>query len=107
MAMSKKYSRRITVDGVVYRWLITPRPTVMEFDYAGAMIAMVQLAEEPAALLFVNCGLRAGNILSVPGAVVTPRRIANSIRAALAAGWKPKEVGAKFRIALQVEKADA
>lgn len=107
VAISKRYSRRITADGVVYRWLIGHRPTSGEFDYAGAMVAAVQLADEPGGILFVNCGLRAGNILGVTGAVVTPRGIATAIRAALVGGWKPREVGVPFRISLPTETEDS
>ncbi len=47
MAIRKTGSRRIVVDGVSYRWRISPRPTPGEFDYVGSMIASVQLAEAP------------------------------------------------------------
>src|SRR5262245_780532 len=100
MAISKKYSRRIVVDGAAYRWRIAPRPTPGEFDYAGQMIASVQHAESPGQVLFVACGLRDGNILGVPGARVTPQGIADAIRAALAAGWRPTDAGSPFRITL-------
>ena len=96
MAISKKYSRRIVVDGVEYRWKIAPRPSDPEFDYAGSMVASVQLAENAGQVLFVSCGLRKGNILSRPGAIVTPRRIAAAIRNALVAGWQPSKRGQPF-----------
>jgi hypothetical protein len=100
MAIRKTGSRRITIDGVEYRWRIAPRPTIGEFDYAGSMVASVQLAETPGQVLFVACGLRHGNILGAPGAVVTPRQIAETIRAAIAAGWTPAQPGPVFRIVL-------
>jgi hypothetical protein len=100
MAVRKRASRRIVVDGVEYRWRIAPRPTNGEFDYAGSMVASVQRAENSGQVLFVSCGLRAGNILGQPGVSVTPRGIAGAIRNALAAGWRPNERGEPFRIQL-------
>ena len=106
MAIRKTGSRRIVVDGIAYRWRIAPRPTPGEFDYAGPMIASIQLAEPPGQVLFVNCGLRDGNILGIPAAVVTPRRIADAIRAALAAGWQPQEPGEPFRVIMPTVKPE-
>jgi hypothetical protein len=100
MAIRKKGSRRIVVDGVEYRWRIAPLPTRSEEDYACAMTASVQRAENAGQVLFVLCGLRAGNILGRPGAVVTPRQIAAAIRNALATGWKPDQSGEPFRTKL-------
>jgi hypothetical protein len=100
MAVRKTGSRRIVVDGVEYRWRIAPRPTDVEFDYAGSMVASVQLAKNAGQVLFVSCGLRAGNILDQPGVVVTPRQIAAAIRSALADGWQPAERGKPFRTPL-------
>lgn len=100
MAISKKYSRPIVVDGVAYRWKIDPEPSASEFDYAGSMVAYVQLAENPCSVLCVQCGLRSENILGAPGVVVTPRRIAAAIRAAIIAGWTPAEPGAPLNIHL-------
>ncbi len=105
MAVRKTGSRRIVVEGVEYRWRIAPRPTPGEFDYAGSMVASVQLAEHAGQVLFVQCGLRHGNIRDLPGAIVTPRRIALAIQNALAAGWQPNERGEPFRIALPPENA--
>ncbi|MBX9584424.1 MAG: hypothetical protein K2X87_29335 [Gemmataceae bacterium] len=93
MAVRKTGSRPITVDGVVYRWRIARRPSDEEFGWAEPMTASVGLATGRGRVLFVRCGLRHGNIRDQPGAVVTPRRIAAAIRAALAKGWEPAGKG--------------
>lgn len=93
MAVRKTGSRRITVDGVVYRWRIAPEPSDEEFSWARPMLASVQLAEGRGRVLFVRCGLRPGNVLDQPGAVVTPGRIAAVIRQALGQGWDPSGNG--------------
>ena len=100
MAVRKRGSRPIVIGGIAYRWRIAPEPDDLEFDYASAMCASVQLAEKPGQVLFVRCGLRHGNILDTPGVRVTPRRIAATIRAALAAGWLPEASGSPQSIDL-------
>jgi hypothetical protein len=100
MALRKVGSRPIIVDGVTYRWRIAPRPNPNEFDYGNSMVASVQHAESLGQVLFVRCGLRHGNILGTPGVRVTPRRIAATIRAAVADGWTPTVSGDARRIDL-------
>lgn len=54
MAIPKKGSRLITVDGVVYRWRIRHKPTYCQDDGWGPMTFAVQLADSPAAVLLVS-----------------------------------------------------
>src|SRR5262249_24217574 len=91
MAIPKKHSRRIVVDGVVYRWRIPPEPNYDQGHF-GQLVVTVWRDEEPnCCLLYLLGGDRPDNLHGAVGEVLTPRRIADAIRAALAAGWDPAE----------------
>jgi hypothetical protein len=91
MAISKKHSRRIVVDGVVYRWRIPPKPNYDQGHF-GQLVVTVWRDEEPnGCVLSLLGGDRPDNFHRAVGEVVTPRRIATAIRASLAAGWNPAE----------------
>src|SRR3954470_6130034 len=95
MAMSKKYSRRIVVDGITYRWRIPPGPDYDPGHY-GELWATVWCDERPECILYLIGGPRPDNWHHVVEVVVTPRDIAAGIRAALQAGWNPGERGGIF-----------
>ena len=47
MAISKKYSRRIVVDGIAYRWRVPPEVSYDAHIHDGHIIANVWLEEQP------------------------------------------------------------
>jgi hypothetical protein len=102
MALPKKHSRLITVDGVPYRWRVRHRPTYCQgqgwppltfaAEHAG-LRGRVLVAELPGAN-------HPANWLGLPGSVVTPSAAATIIQTALSHGWHPAENGTPFTLTL-------
>jgi hypothetical protein len=89
VAISKKYSRRIVVDGVAYRWRIPPEVEYDQTAHDGHLIINVWLEEGAGQTLRLLGGLHPTRQQAAPNVVVTPRRVADAIRAAVRAGWTP------------------
>lgn len=104
MAIPKKGSRTVTVNGVRYRWRIRSRPTYGEAAYTGGFSVAVERAEPPlgCVLLLAAPFPRQDNWLGHASKAVTPRMIASSIEGALARGWQPEHPGSAFEHPLQV-----
>jgi len=95
--MPKTGSRIITVDGVRYRWRVRPAGTYGQSLAESGLTASVQLADEPGRVLVVEFdGPRPDNWLHAEGKVAMPRDVAQAIRQALAAGYKPRSAGGPF-----------
>lgn len=80
MAIARKGSRQLIIDGVRYRWVVAPK------DEAGVGI-IVELAALPACRLvsWVDHGV-----------LINPGLVRRAIADALAAGWRPNERGPEF-----------
>ncbi|MFF7454596.1 hypothetical protein [Kitasatospora sp. NPDC008115] len=100
MALPRKGSRRIVVDGVEYRWRVS-RPHLC-CDYEGATLGYAaEDALRPGTTLVVETGRRA--VLDperVPEEVILPGEVAAGIRAARSAGWTPGSDGSPFKLHL-------
>ncbi|MEV2274212.1 hypothetical protein AB0I72_01385 [Nocardiopsis sp. NPDC049922] len=86
MTMPRKGTRRITVDGVAYRWRVT-----RSLDYwlqDGAVV--VERADCRGRLLVVT-------LLAGPGLPITPGQVAAAIHEAGVRGWASDVPGAPFR----------
>ncbi|WIM97091.1 hypothetical protein ACTOB_000585 [Actinoplanes oblitus] len=102
MALPRKGSRLITVDDTVYRWSIRPRPTYSQGLVWWSLTFAVEIADSPRQVLSVRTSLpRLDNWLGLRSKPVTPRMVERTIRAALAAGWKPQTPGRTFVFDLQ------
>ncbi|WP_439631218.1 hypothetical protein [Gemmata sp.] len=92
MAISKKYSRRIVVDGEAYRWRVRAE-VFYQTGYDGLLVATVWSEPGPGQVLTVvgdrhpNCRYLDGYAAATD--TFTPKRIADAIREALRSGWKP------------------
>ena len=82
MAIRQVGSRRIVVDGVTYRWRIPPKPTYRQECHRFEMLVFVWREDDPDAVMTFHGGLRPDAIYG-PADIVRPRRMADSIRAAL------------------------
>ena len=93
MAIPRKGTRTLKVEGTKYRWLVRRKPT---YDQGLAYSALT-VAVEPEAggrtLVLVFDKPRPDNWLGEDGAVATPASVAAGIRAATAAGWDPRQRG--------------
>ncbi len=101
MAILKKGSRLLTVDGVQYRWRVRNRPT-----YAQALdmtlILAVEQADSPGAKLVVGLPqAHPGNWMGSTAIGVLPSDVTGYIRSALASGWHPDAPGAAFILTIQ------
>jgi hypothetical protein len=99
MAIRNKYSRVIIVDGETYRWRIPPQPNYDQ-GHMGEMSVIVWRVGAPSCILHLIGGPRPDNLQGLHGEIVTPRRVAAAIRAAIASGWKPTKAGPAFVIDL-------
>ncbi len=102
MAMPKTGARRITVDGVAYRWRVRHRVhPFMALNWDGRIHVSVELADNPGSVLVVFSGHQhSRDIDTYPPGVdpVQPAHVAVWIRQSLAAGWQPAEHGPQFHV---------
>ncbi|GAA1261255.1 hypothetical protein GCM10009665_58780 [Kitasatospora nipponensis] len=100
MALAKKGSRRIVVDGVEYRWRVSRRHWCCDQD-VNTLGYRVQHATRPGTTLVVETGrptVPAPTVL--PAEVILPREVAAGIRAARSSGWTPSSNGSPFKLYL-------
>ena len=77
--LAKKKSRRITVNGIVYRWLLAPD---------NSIYGILKVQDEQANGQYLQVHLLLYNT-QVEHQKITPSLVAKYIKAALAKGWKP------------------
>ncbi|MFD7094095.1 hypothetical protein [Streptomyces xanthophaeus] len=101
MALRRKGSRPITVDGVAYRWRLRGRPTYDQGLVRAPVTYAVEHAAAPGSTLVVTTGQpHPSNWLGVQAGPVLPARVADGIRSALDAGWRPESPGSPFLLDL-------
>lgn len=104
MAIPKKGSCTIVVDGVTYRWRVRKKPTYSQC-YAvwnggvGDITFSVEHVETPGSVLVVHLpqphpGINEGSV----GVPIVPSQVAQHITQALATGWKATETGSPFHV---------
>lgn len=102
MAMPRKGSRLISVDGTVYRWTVRHKPTYCQGLGWRPLTFAVEYADAPGQVLSVETqSPRLDNWLDLPGTPVTPLMVEQSVRTALAAGWEPDRQDGAFRLTLE------
>ncbi|MEU8545699.1 hypothetical protein AB0C81_01610 [Streptomyces roseoverticillatus] len=101
MALPKKGSRRIVVDGTAYRWRLRGRPTYDQGMGWSPMTYAVEHLENPGTTLLVDTGgPHTRNWMGAPSAPVLPSAVAEAVRTARTRGWEPAIPGAPFRLDL-------
>ncbi|MFF0412360.1 hypothetical protein ACFYUY_18240 [Kitasatospora sp. NPDC004745] len=100
MALVKKGSRRIVVDGVEYRWRVSRRHWCC--DYEGSTLGyVVEDVARPGTTLVVETGRPSASVPDTArGEVVLPGEVAAGIRAARSNGWTPGSSGSPFKLHL-------
>ena len=97
MAIVKKGSRAIIVDGVRYRWRARHRPTYSQGVGDSNQSISVESWDAPGSNLVVELpDLHCSNWLRKPSTPVPPVKVAGYIREALAEGWTPTVSGKPF-----------
>ncbi|OEV04790.1 hypothetical protein [Streptomyces oceani] len=100
MALNRKGSRRITVDGIAYRWRVRHKPAYAQSLCWTPLTYAVELAdrEGPGTTLVVSTGQsHPSNWMGAAATSVRPAQVAAGIRGARAAGWLPARPGSPFR----------
>ncbi|MFJ4871148.1 hypothetical protein [Streptomyces sp. NPDC088757] len=101
MALNKKGSRRITVDGIEYRWRIRKKPSYTQGLCWTPMTYAVEAASgiQPGTILIVTSGqAHPSNWVGVESGPLPPAHVADSIRAARDQGWDPTRGGSPFQL---------
>ena len=99
MTLARRWSRNITLDGVEFRWKVRGKPTYSQGLAWSPLSFVAELAEGSGALLVVKLPYaHPSNWFDLPGIAVTPGLVAESIRSALASGWKPGRSGPAFQV---------
>ncbi|MFF5284375.1 hypothetical protein [Streptomyces sp. NPDC013171] len=101
MAMVKKGSRLITVDGTAYRWRVRGRPTYEQGLVRSPLTYAVEHAEASGTTLVVTTNQpHPSNWFGTQGSPILPAQVADSVRTALTNGWTPKSPGSPFHLDL-------
>lgn len=99
MALGRKGSRHIVVDGTSYRWRLRRTPTYGQGLCWSPGTYAVEHAEHPGTTLVVITNQpHTGNWLERPGNPVLPSDVADAIAAALRQGWVPTRTGSPFHL---------
>ncbi|MFJ3140789.1 hypothetical protein ACIPK5_33500 [Streptomyces sp. NPDC086843] len=101
MALNKKGSRRITVDGLENRWRIRRKPSYMQGLCWIPLTYAVEAASgsQSGTILIVTSGqAHPSNWVSVETEPVHPGHVAAGIREARDQGWDPTRGGSPFQL---------
>lgn len=99
MAIPRKGSRIITVDGTTYRWYLRRRPTHSQYEQIGdnSLTFSVEHAEAKGCVLVAGLPQMHPAVRpNTPAISVVPSQVAEAIKQALSQGWKPVEPGSPF-----------
>lgn len=101
MTLPQKYSRKICIDGIDYRWVVRDRSTYMQAVCMSSLRVSVERVDAPyCTLSLVLPAVRADNWLLFPGYIVKPNDLSRWIPKALSAGWAPHRPGPAFELSL-------
>ncbi|MFJ8579335.1 hypothetical protein [Micromonospora sp. NPDC093277] len=97
MALVKKGSRLITVDGITYRWRVRGRPTYAQALCENPLAVAVEQVDCKGRVLLVGMPQdHPSNWFGGPAVPVLPSAVAAIVRKALAEGWQPTQPGTAF-----------
>ena len=99
MALVRKGSRRIVVDGTAYRWRLRGRPTFLQGLARSPCTFAVERADTPGATLVVTTDQpHPSNWMGCDAEPVRPSSVAAAVRLALGEGWTPTAPGSAFHL---------
>ena len=106
MAIRKKGSRRISVDGQDYLWRIRRKPTYTQAVMWSGMSIAVESDQPPHSVLIVTLQRpRPDTWMSENSEAVTPQDVTSWIRAALSDGWNPSNSSQQYQFVPNAESA--
>ncbi|WP_220449772.1 hypothetical protein [Nonomuraea longispora] len=108
VAMPKKGSRLITVDGAVFRWRVRDKPTYCQGNGWTPLRFAVERAGDPGGGLVVSlpCA-RPDNWLGERAIAIRPVLVAGCVRRALAEGWNPERPGSPLPLTVAEDELAA
>ncbi|MFF4519890.1 hypothetical protein [Streptomyces bluensis] len=99
MALLRKRTRRIVVDGTAYRWRLPGRPTYFQGLAWSPCTFAVEHADTPGMTLVVTTNQpHPSNWFGGEATPVLPSDVAQAIQLALRAGWTPTAPGSPFHL---------
>ena len=99
MAILKKGSRQIVVEGTTYRWRGRHKPTYSQANAWTNFVLAVELAEVGGSTLLVDLSqAHPSNWMGEPVVPALPSDVELYVRKALTAGWHPSEEGQPFQM---------
>ena len=99
MSIPKKGSRKITVDGLEYRWTIRKKPSYGQAIDESNLTAAIELYDSPGTTLVITFPFtRPDSWISPGNESVKPSDIKDSIIRAVQQGWKPDSKGSVFHL---------
>ncbi|WP_432098072.1 hypothetical protein [Streptomyces sp. WAC 04229] len=99
MALVRTGSRRIVVDGTVYRWRLRRRLTYFQGLAWSPSTFAVEHADTPgAALVVITDQPHPSNWIGREAEPVLPSGVAAAVRLALREGWTPTTPGSAFHL---------
>lgn len=97
MAIPKKGTRIITINGMKFRWRIRKKPTYHQGLTNSPMTFSVELAHNSKSVLVVETPYaHPNNFMNVPAVSILPSYVAHCIKLALKKGWLPSVQGKPF-----------
>ena len=104
MAIPKRGSRKITVDGTEYRWSIRRKPSYGQAIEESGLTAAVELFDNPGATLVLTFpSNRPDSWITPGGPSITPSIMARCIRRSIENGWDAAAPGATFNMEIAAE----
>ncbi len=101
MALVRKGSRRIVVDGDAYRWRIRHKSSYSQGNGWTPLTFAVEDAAGTGTILVVRTSqAHLGNWLGLSSRAVLPTDVARAIRTARTQGWAPLASGSPFLLDL-------
>lgn len=103
MSIPKKGCRKITVNGLVYYWLIRKKATYTQEVYGGGKLHVgIELADHSKSVLhLITDRPHSKNIDNTLLVAITPKDISIWISQAKELGWNPLENQSMFRIKIE------
>jgi hypothetical protein len=100
MALVKKGSRLLTLDGVAFRWTVRRKPSYCQANAWTPLTFAVEQADVHGAILIVSLpAAHPRNWMGARTMAVRPRTIAKAIRQGLSSGWRPGRTERRGRVA--------
>ncbi len=99
MGIPKKGSRKISVDGIEFRWKIRKKPSYGQAIDESNLTAAIELYDSPRTTLIVTFPFtRPDSWISPSNDSVKPSDIKDSIIQAIQKGWNPKSGSSTFHL---------